>query len=121
MALSLQHGLSINLVKQGLGVLTIGWVTACLGAKIGSKNREQKWEQNLGAKIGSKNQSRVGSINGNDMEGREQKKVEQGVEIVQKWKVGSKKRSRERSRNGTDMEGREQKWEQEREQNHKLE
>ena len=55
------------------------------------------------------------------MEGREQKKVEQGVEIVQKWKVGSKKRSRERSRNGTDMEGREQKWEQEREQNHKLE
>ena len=77
-----------------------------MGAKIGSKNWEQKLEQ---------------SINGNDMEGREQKKVEQGVEIVQKWKVGSKKRSRERSRNGTDMEGREQKWEQEREQNHKLE
>ena len=81
MAMGLHHKLSINLVKQGLGVLTIGWVTACLGAKIGSengeqkqgaktgsknreqksgakigsKNREQKWEQNLGAKIGSKN------------------------------------------------------------------
>ena len=43
-----------------------------LGAKLVSKNREQT----SGAKIGSKNWSRVGSINGNDMEGREQKKVE---------------------------------------------
>ena len=51
MAMGLHHKLSINLVKQGLGVLTIGWVTACLGAKTGSKNREQK----QGAKIGSKN------------------------------------------------------------------
>ena len=51
MAMGLHHKLSINLVKQGLGVLTIGWVTACLGAKIGSENGEQK----QGAKIGSKN------------------------------------------------------------------
>ena len=64
MAMGLHHKLSINLVKQGLGVLTIGWVTACLGAKIGSENGEQKqgakirskngskiWEQKLGAKI----------------------------------------------------------------------
>ena len=33
MAMGLHHKLSINLVKQGLGVLTIGWVTACQGAK----------------------------------------------------------------------------------------
>ena len=51
MAMGLHHKLSINLVKQGLGVLTIGWVTACLGAKIGSENGEQK----QGAKTGSKN------------------------------------------------------------------
>ena len=37
MALSLQHGLSINLVKQGLGVLILGWVTAQLGVKLGVK------------------------------------------------------------------------------------
>ena len=64
MAMGLHHKLSINLVKQGLGVLTIGWVTACLGAKIGSENGEQKQgaktgsknrEQKSGAKIGSKN------------------------------------------------------------------
>ena len=53
--MGLHHKLSINLVKQGLGVLTIGWVTACLGAKIGSENGEQK----QGAKIGSKNGSKI--------------------------------------------------------------
>ena len=60
MAMGLHHKLSINLVKQGLGVLTIGWVTACLGAKIGSEKGEAKTgsknrEQKSGAKIGSKN------------------------------------------------------------------
>ncbi len=49
MALSLQHGLSINLVKQGLGVLILGWVTAQLGVKLGVKPGAK-----LGVKIGAK-------------------------------------------------------------------
>ena len=48
MALSLQHGLSINLVKQGLGVLILGWVTAQLGVKLGVKPGAK-----LGVKIGA--------------------------------------------------------------------
>ena len=42
MALGLHHKLSINLSKQGLGVFTIGWVTACLGVIL-----SEGWEQNL--------------------------------------------------------------------------
>ena len=52
MALSLQHGLSINLVKQGLGVLILGWVTAQLGVKLGAK---------LGVKIGAKKGANMGA------------------------------------------------------------
>ena len=50
MALSLQHGLSINLVKQGLGVLILGWVTAQLGVKLGVKIGAKKGA-NMGAEI----------------------------------------------------------------------
>ena len=52
MALSLQHGLSINLVKQGLGVLILGWVTAQLGVKLGVKP---------GVKIGAKKGANMGA------------------------------------------------------------
>ena len=52
MALSLQHRLSINLVKQGLGVLILGWVTAQLGVKPGAK---------LGVKIGAKKGANMGA------------------------------------------------------------
>ena len=50
MALSLQHRLSINLVKQGLGVLILGWVTAQLGVKLGVKIGAKKGA-NMGAEI----------------------------------------------------------------------
>ena len=50
MALSLQHRLSINLVKQALGVLILGWVTAQLGVKPGVKI-EAKKGANMGAEI----------------------------------------------------------------------
>ena len=50
MALSLQHGISINLVKQGLGVLILGWVTAQLGVKLGVKIGAKKGA-NMGAEI----------------------------------------------------------------------
>ena len=52
MALSLQHGLSINLVKQGLGVLILGWVTAQLGVKPGAK-LGVRMGANMGAKRGA--------------------------------------------------------------------
>ena len=52
MALSLQHGLSINLVKQGLGVLILGWVTAQLGVKLGVQP---------GVKIGAKKGANMGA------------------------------------------------------------
>ena len=56
MALSLQHGLSINLVKQGLGVLILGWVTAQLGVKLGVKPGAK-----LGVKIGAKKGANMGA------------------------------------------------------------
>ena len=59
MALSLQHGLSINLVKQGLGVLILGWVTTQLGVKPGAK---------LGVKIGAKKGAKKGANMGAEIE-----------------------------------------------------
>ena len=50
MAMGLHHKLSINLVKQGLGVLILGWVTAQLGVKLGVKIGAKKGA-NMGAEI----------------------------------------------------------------------
>ena len=56
MAMGLHHKLSINLVKQGLGVLILGWVTAQLGVKLGVKPGAK-----LGVKIGAKKGANMGA------------------------------------------------------------